>query len=90
MIEVQNPLEIKPETAIAQNRCYAQPFFNLMNKDCFLAIKEIPNNSVDLIVTDPPYGINFTKGYKSGSTELVHGDDGFSVMVFVDELMREF
>lgn len=47
----------------------AQPFFNLMNKDCFLAIKEIPENSVDLIITDPPYGINFTKGYKSGSTE---------------------
>lgn len=90
MIEEQNQLEIKPETAITQNRCYAHPFFNLMNKDCFLAIKEIPDNSVDLIVTDPPYGINFTKGYKSGSTELVHGDDGFSVMVFVDELMREF
>ena len=75
---------------ITYSECYAQPFFNLMNKDCFLAIKEIPENSVDLIITDPPYGINFTKGYKSGSTELVHGDDGFSVMVFVDELMREF
>ena len=58
--------------------------------DGFSLIKNIPDNSVDLIVTDPPYGINFTKGYKSGSTELVHGDDGFSVMVFVDELMREF
>jgi DNA modification methylase len=62
----------------------------LINKDCFLAIRELKDNSVDLIVTDPPYGINFTKGYKSGSKELVHGDDGFSVMVFVDELMKEF
>ena len=53
-------------------------------------MKSIKDNSIDLIVTDPPYGINFTKGYKSGSKELVHGDDGFSVMVFVDELMREF
>lgn len=75
---------------ITYSECCAQVFFNLFNKDCFLAIREIPDNSVDLIVTDPPYGINFTKGYKSGSTELVHGDDGFSVMVFVDELMREF
>ena len=58
--------------------------------DCFLNIKGIKDNSIDLIVTDPPYGINFTKGYKSGSDELVHGDDGFSVMVFIDELMREF
>ena len=62
----------------------------LLNKDIFLSIREIEDNSIDLIVTDPPYGINFTKGYKSGSKELIHGDDGFSVMVFVDELMREF
>lgn len=62
----------------------------LYNADCFLKIREIESESVDLIVTDPPYGINLTKGYKSGSRELVHGDDGFSVMIFVDELMREF
>jgi DNA modification methylase len=62
----------------------------IINKDSFLAMKSIKDNSIDLIVTDPPYGINFTKGYKSGSKELVHGDDGFSVMVFVDELMKEF
>ena len=64
--------------------------YKIENKDSFLAIRELPNDSVDLIVTDPPYGINFTKGYKSGSQELVQGDDGFSVMVFVDELMKEF
>lgn len=69
---------------------YKQSFLNLFNNDCFLAIREIPDNSIDLIVTDPPYGINFTKGYKSGSIELIHGDDGFSVMFFVDELMKEF
>lgn len=62
----------------------------IIKGDSFLKIKDIPDNSIDLIVTDPPYGINFTKGYKSGSEELIHGDDGFSVMVFVDELMREF
>jgi DNA modification methylase len=62
----------------------------LIKKDVFLGLKDIPNNSVDLIVTDPPYGINLTKGYKKGSEELVSGDDGFTVMVFVDELMREF
>lgn len=62
----------------------------LINKDSFYAIKEIEDNSVDLIVTDPPYGINFTKGYKSGSKELVHGDDGFSVMFFLDELLKDF
>ena len=75
---------------ILQNPCYVQPFFRLLNKDCFTAIKEIEDNSIDLIVTDPPYGINFTKGYKSGSTELVHGDDGFSVMFFMDDILKEY
>jgi site-specific DNA-methyltransferase (adenine-specific) len=58
--------------------------------DGFSLIKNIPDNSVDLIVTDPPYGINFTKGYKSGSTELIQGDDGFTVMFFLDDILREY
>lgn len=29
----------------------------LLNDDCFKAIKEIPDNSIDLILTDPPYNI---------------------------------
>lgn len=62
----------------------------LHNADCMEVIKNIPDNSVDLIVTDPPYGINFTKGYKSGSTELIQGDDGFTVMFFLDDILREY
>ncbi len=33
------------------NRCL------LINDDCFLAMKNIPDNSVSLILTDPPYNI---------------------------------
>lgn len=29
----------------------------IYNKDCIEAMKEMPNNSVDLIVTDPPYNL---------------------------------
>ena len=29
----------------------------LINGDCFDALKEIPDNSIDLILTDPPYNI---------------------------------
>ena len=63
---------------------------DLIFGDGFSLIKNIPDNSVDLIVTDPPYGINFTKGYKSGSTELIQGDDGFTVMFFLDDILREY
>ena len=63
------------------------PGVDLHLGDCLEILPTLAADSVDAVVTDPPYGINFNKGYKSGSKELVHGDDGFSVMVFVDELM---
>jgi DNA modification methylase len=31
----------------------------LINNDCLLAMKEMPDNSIDAIVTDPPYGLSF-------------------------------
>lgn len=30
----------------------------IQNIDCFAGFKMIPNNSIDLILTDPPYGLN--------------------------------
>ncbi|MGN1308355.1 MAG: DNA methyltransferase, partial [Akkermansia sp.] len=29
----------------------------LINSDCFSALRELPDHSVDLILTDPPYNI---------------------------------
>lgn len=31
----------------------------IYNKDCLIGIKELPDNSIDLVATDPPYGIGF-------------------------------
>jgi len=56
MIEVQNQIGIKPETAIAQNRCYAQVFSRLFFGDCLIESDKIESGSVDLILTDLPYG----------------------------------
>ena len=36
----------------------------IYNEDCYQAIKNIPDKSVDLIVTDPPYLIESTIGGK--------------------------
>jgi DNA modification methylase len=33
--------------------------FNLMLGDCLERLKELPDNSVDSVVTDPPYGLSF-------------------------------
>jgi DNA modification methylase len=37
----------------------------IYNSDCEEQLKEIPDNSVDAIVTDPPYGINITEWDKN-------------------------
>lgn len=31
--------------------------FNLIHSDCLSALQDIPSQSVDLILTDPPYNI---------------------------------
>lgn len=61
--------------------------------DCMEMLKNIPNNSVDLVVTDPPYLIS-TQGagiYKQKDKqyvkELTNMQDGFSTEV-LDELCR--
>ena len=35
---------------------------SLYNEDCMEVLKRLPDNSVDLIVTDPPYLINKSSG----------------------------
>jgi len=38
---------------------YPEDFVNkIIYGDCLVLLKEIPDNSIDLILTDPPYGHN--------------------------------
>lgn len=56
--------------------------------DCLEGLKEIEDNSVDLIVTDPPYGINYhSHYYKNGNphTPIVNDD---TLFLPLDELWR--
>ena len=43
----------------------------IYNEDCLVGIKDIPDNSIDLVVVDPPYDI-CTKGGKKGIGKLCH------------------
>lgn len=42
--------------AIGDIPCYNQPFVSLFNEDCRETMKRIPDGSIDLMLTDPPYG----------------------------------
>lgn len=43
---------------------YSDDNITIYNDDCLNIIKQFENKSFDLIVTDPPYGINIIKKYK--------------------------
>ena len=47
----------------------------LMNADCLQALAVVPDNSVDAVVTDPPYGLSFMG---SGSTGKAAHAEGFN------------
>ncbi len=47
--------------------------------DCLELMKKLPDNSIDLIITDPPYGINYLSNYyKNGNPhKAIKNDDVF-------------
>ena len=71
---------------------------NIYNEDCYKAIKDIPEKSIDLIVTDPPYLIEQTKaGGNNGlaksiqkmNNQLLDNDLTESINVeILDDFMR--
>lgn len=38
----------------------------IINKDCLEVIKSLPDNSIDLVLTDPPYGLNKNSSQGAG------------------------
>jgi len=50
---------------------------NLMLGDCLEKVEEIPDNSVHLLLTDPPYGIGEETGARHQTVEI-RGDWGYS------------
>jgi hypothetical protein len=70
--------------------------YNLKSSDFFEAVKQIPDNSVDLILTDTPYGISHSDGFIKSSTKTkaksssILGDnpDDLDWNVILDEFYR--
>lgn len=63
----------------------------LLNKitlgDSLELIKRIPNESIDLIATDPPYGVNYQSGLRKDKFEVLAGD-GEADFRILPELFR--
>ena len=54
--------------------------------DCLKLMKNIPDGSVDLVVTDPPYGVNFVSNYRKEKYNAIQND---SHLDWLDDLVNE-
>ena len=65
----------------------------IYNEDCLEGMKRIPDGSVDLIVTDPPYLINYKTGYRKDKAhrfnDVILNDDNEQLITdYVKECYR--
>lgn len=59
----------------------------LWQGDCLELMKDIPDGSIDLILTDPPYGINFQSNFRKERFQKIKNDN-FIDTSFLDEAKR--
>ena len=55
--------------------------------DCLEFMKDIPDKSIDLILTDPPYGMEFRSNHRMEKHDKIVGDDRYPVEI-LDEFFR--
>lgn len=60
----------------------------LYNTDCLEVMRDIPTKSVDLVLTDPPYGIGISKNPFRGKFPKKEWDDFVHTKEYFDEIFR--
>jgi len=57
--------------------------------DSLKILKQLPDNSVDLVLTDPPYGMMFRSNYRKVKYDKIENDDSlWWLQIFCNELKR--
>ena len=54
---------------------YETELGKLYHGDCLEVMAGLEKESVDLILTDPPYGINYQSGHRKEKFDILHNDD---------------
>lgn len=64
----------------------------IYNEDCIQGMKKLPDNSIDLIVTDPPYLINYKTNHRKKEhdfcKEIIGDNDPNLIKNYIKECYR--
>lgn len=62
----------------------------IYNMDCLEGMRTLPEKSVDLIITDPPYGIAYSSNYRKKKFDVVDNDDITNVawLIYASRLLK--
>jgi len=59
---------------------------NVINADCLEVMKMMPDKSVDLILTDPPYGMSFVSNHRKQKYQEISGDND---LIWLDDFVLQ-
>lgn len=71
--------------------CLFRPLNNISLRlgDCLELMREIPSNSIDMIATDPPYGMSFQSNHRKDQHKKIENDTHLDWLdTFVSEMYR--
>ena len=61
----------------------------IINADCMDILKQLPNKSIDLVLTDPPYGMDYQSSWRTDKYNKIEGDNDLKWLpAFLEELKR--
>ena len=62
---------------------------DLRNTDCMILLSEMESKTVDLVLTDPPYGMDFQSNHRKEKHKKITGDDNLDWLPkWIDEIAR--
>ena len=61
----------------------------IINADCMDILKQLPDKCIDLVLTDPPYGMNYQSSWRTDKYKKIEGDNDLKWLpAFLEELKR--
>lgn len=67
---------------------YQDDFVSIFNGNCIEILKELPSKSIDLVITDPPYGIDF-HGRGKGAEKIANDKSFDNVAQLIQQVIPE-